>query len=154
MASRSNSTKTGRVKLQQGFVHAAKFLGAEVLVVHLPQDVALHGEGQMPDGLQHAVVGQLALVQVGHGPVREQHRPQRGQAKARLALVEQLEDDLEALPEIAVPGSAPPLGQPSDAGERVVLLEALADGRVCVGRQQKVSILGYEQEDESIDQSE
>ncbi|MBU0719539.1 MAG: hypothetical protein KJ749_14945 [Planctomycetes bacterium] len=110
------------MQFQQGFVHAAEFLGAEVLVVHLPQDVALHGEGQMPDGLQHPVVGELAPVQVGHGPVREEHRPQRGQTKARLALVEQLEDDLDALPEIAVPGPAPPLCQAPDARERVVVL--------------------------------
>ena len=97
-----------RGQREQALVDAAQFLGAEVLVVHGAQHLALAGEGEVAQGFEEVVVGQLGVVERGGGgrvPEEAAERRQ-GQVLARGGeggvAGERADEKLELPPQVAV----------------------------------------------------
>ena len=153
---------------KQALVDPAQFLGAEVLVVHRAQDLALAGVGQVAQGFEEVVVGQLGVVKgggVGRVP-EEAAEGRQGQGRAHGLKVwrtrEGADQKLELAPQVAVAAALDLAGQVAQASGAVVGGVTLAGGMGGVGvvpgveQGQAVegAILGHEQEDEPVDQAQ
>jgi len=107
-----------RVKFEKGFVDAAQFLGAEVLIIDRATDALINSESQYSDRLKQETIGDVATNYVGDRFVRPEKRPERGETKFGTALIgpEFLEDQGKPAPEIDMLGSSATFGQMPQTG--------------------------------------
>ncbi len=75
-----------RRECEQALVDAAQFFGAEVPVVHRPQDLALAGEGEVAQGFEEVVVRKLGVVQCGGRARIPKEAAERWQGERRAAV--------------------------------------------------------------------
>ena len=76
-----------RVLFEERLVNAAKFFGADVLVVNRAAHFVLLGEGKGADGNQQVAIGHKAVIEVGRGAGRPEEAAERGQSERRAASV-------------------------------------------------------------------
>ena len=130
-----------RVQLQEGLVHRAKLLGAEVAKINRPAHGPaaarrVLGEAELADTIEQGLVGQAGIVEVGRRVVGEQERAQAGDTQRSVALAEPEEQDLERFIKIRVRAAAAPVGQGPQATDRVEAGITITDLGRRVGRVQ------------------
>ena len=127
------------MQLEEGFVNASQLFGTQVLVVDGAPHVAVHGEGERPDGVQQVGVRQLAGVEVGNGLVAPEERPKGREGKLGAAgtRAKLAEDQRKAVPQVGMGRPAAALGQGAQAIHGIVagvpIACPLQDGRKGVG---------------------
>jgi hypothetical protein len=102
------------------------------------------------EGREEVLVGELGVGEVGGGAGAPQEGAEGGQAELGAAGVELAEDEVEAVPEVAVGAATAALGEPAQAGGRVEASVAGVGVGGGGGVEEQAAVLGDEQEDQAV----